>query len=167
MRKHATATVFMFRQVGGQWLVGLIEHPRFGKFMAPGGAVEADENAAEAAHRETLEETGYLVTLAPANLLPFASATTGNLVAGPMWIVEQRVPADGHLDEPHIHVDHLFIAVAHGSAPEDAELRFGWFRQDQLAQLDMFDQTRELIGSCFAHLDQLFGAGAETVPAAR
>jgi 8-oxo-dGTP pyrophosphatase MutT (NUDIX family) len=35
--KHATASVFLFARDEDLWHVGLIHHPRFGKWMLPGG----------------------------------------------------------------------------------------------------------------------------------
>lgn len=36
MIKHATAGAFLLNKQGGQWRLGLIEHPRLGKWMIPG-----------------------------------------------------------------------------------------------------------------------------------
>ncbi|HKR52249.1 MAG TPA: NUDIX domain-containing protein [Pseudonocardiaceae bacterium] len=56
--KHATASVFLFGCDDNAWHIGLIRHPRLGKWMLPGGHVEPDENPAEAALREVAEEAG-------------------------------------------------------------------------------------------------------------
>ncbi len=32
----------------------------------------------------------------------------------PWWITEMLVPANNHLDEPHAHVDHQYVAIAYG-----------------------------------------------------
>ncbi|MGH3430939.1 MAG: hypothetical protein ACRDQZ_25775, partial [Mycobacteriales bacterium] len=64
-------------------------------------------------------------------------------VIAPLWIVEQHVPAEQREPEPHVHVDHLYLALADASAPApDAELPFGWYAADQLAVMDMFEDTR-------------------------
>lgn len=61
----------------------------------------------------------------------------------PLWIVEQRVPAERREPEPHIHVDHLYLAVAEASVPApDAELPFACYAAGQLAAVDMFADTR-------------------------
>ena len=61
--KHATAGAFVFAQLGGEWKLGLIEHPRLRRLMIPGGHVEDDEHCAQAALREVTEETGLRVIL--------------------------------------------------------------------------------------------------------
>ncbi|MGH8882874.1 MAG: NUDIX domain-containing protein, partial [Stackebrandtia sp.] len=63
--KHATASVFLFARAENSWHVGLIRHPRLGKWMLPGGHVEPDENPAEAALREVAEETGLTARFLP------------------------------------------------------------------------------------------------------
>jgi ADP-ribose pyrophosphatase YjhB (NUDIX family) len=57
--------------------------------MPAGGHVERDECAAEAAVREAREETGLDVRLVPV-----------------------RARADNHTAERHVHVEHVFLAVA-------------------------------------------------------
>ena len=112
MTKHATSSVFVFCEVEGRWRLGLIEHPRLGRQMVVGGHVEADETQAEAAVRETVEESGLRVRLlgCPAPSLPVGYPHAR--VAAPWWITELMVPADNHLAEPHVHVDHQYVAVA-------------------------------------------------------
>jgi 8-oxo-dGTP pyrophosphatase MutT (NUDIX family) len=69
--KEATASVYVFRRSGaGEWLLGLMLHPRFGEWLTPGGHVEADESPAEAAVRETAEELGCEVRLLPGPSMP-------------------------------------------------------------------------------------------------
>ena len=63
--KHATSSVFLFCSTDQGWRLGLIHHPRFGRWMLPGGHVEPHENPAEAAVREVSEETG--ITCLPAD----------------------------------------------------------------------------------------------------
>ncbi|MGH3772953.1 MAG: NUDIX hydrolase [Pseudonocardiaceae bacterium] len=141
--KHATASVFLFARADNAWHVGLIRHPRLGKWMLPGGHVEADENPAEAALREVAEETGLAARLLPGPGLDEPDGADEPSVITPLWIVEQHVPAEQREPEPHVHVDHLYLALADASAPApDAELPFGWYAADQLAVMDMFEDTR-------------------------
>jgi 8-oxo-dGTP pyrophosphatase MutT (NUDIX family) len=91
--KHATASVFLFASSGAGWRLGLIEHPRLGRLMIPGGHVEADESQAEAAVREVVEETGLegiRLLEAPAPALP--AGFPHERVASPWWITKQPVP---------------------------------------------------------------------------
>jgi 8-oxo-dGTP pyrophosphatase MutT (NUDIX family) len=141
--KHATASVFLFARGEDAWRVGLIRHPRFGKWMLPGGHVEPDENPAEAALREVAEETGRTARLLAAPGLDEPDGADEPSVIVPWRIVEQHVPAERREPQPHIHIDHLYLALAEASAPTPgAELPFAWYTADQLAVVDMFEDTR-------------------------
>ncbi|MGH3830462.1 MAG: NUDIX hydrolase [Pseudonocardiaceae bacterium] len=156
--KHATASVFLFAWVDDAWHVGLIRHPRLGKWMLPGGHVEADENPAEAALREVAEETGLAAWLLPGPGLDEPDGADDPSVIVPLWIVEQRVRAERREPEPHVHVDHLYLALAEASAPaSEAELPFEWYPADQLAAVDMFADTRARAAYLFDRIDVLAG----------
>ena len=110
--RHATASTFVFCAFAGGWRLGVITHPRLGWVMVPGGHVEADETPAEAALREVAEETGLgglRLIQPPAPGLP--EGFPHGRVDPPWWITELHVPADNHLAEPHVHVDHQYLAV--------------------------------------------------------
>lgn len=154
--KHNTASVFLFGRVEQVWRLGLVAHPRFGKLMLPGGHVEEFENPAEAALRELREETGLEATLVTP--VPAVSADVAGLVQVPMWIVEQVVPADSHYGSSHVHVDHLYAAVAESTAPSLAAAHdFGWYCEPELSTLAMFADTRKLAVSLFACLELVLG----------
>lgn len=160
--KHATSSVYVFSRRPGGWRIGLIRHPRFGRMMPPGGHVEADESQAQAALREVAEESGLAVRLvdAPAAALPdgFRPAR----VAPPWWIVEHPVPADNHLAEPHVHIDHLYVAEACGREPVTQPAHpFGWYAAGDLPGLAMFDDSRVLASALLACLgDEADGVAA-------
>lgn len=159
--KHATASVFLFARDDDAWRVGLIRHPRLGKWMLPGGHVEPDENPAEAALREVAEETGLSARLLPGPGLDEPDGADEPSVTAPLWIVEQQVPAERREPEPHIHVDHLYLAVAEARAPgPGAELPFGWYTADQLTAVDMFADTRARAAYLLDRIDVLAEATA-------
>lgn len=115
MIKHATAGAFVFCRFPGEWRLGLVEHPRMGVLACPGGHVEDFETAAEAAMREVEEETGLRgvrMMGMPSPSLPTGFPGTHSLIPLPVWITEIGVPADNHLAEPHVHVDHMWVALA-------------------------------------------------------
>jgi 8-oxo-dGTP pyrophosphatase MutT (NUDIX family) len=156
MIKHPTASVFVFGQRDGEWRLGLIRHPRLGRWMIPGGHVEPHENPAEAALREVAEETGHRVRLVPPSpRSPCVSVSLDSvIVASPFLIVEERVPPDREPHE-HVHVDHLYVAFAPaGDLVGTGELPVRWHRADELAGLHMFDDTRTLAGLLFTELGQ-------------
>lgn len=161
--KHLTSSVFVFRRFTEGWRTGLIRHPRLHRMMIPGGHVEPEESSAEAALREVAEETGLAVTLVSPPAAPVPHGYRGRRVALPWWIAEYQVQPDNHLDVPHVHVDHLYVALADGRTqpPAGADLPgtglpgaglpgaahpFGWYAVGDLPGLDMFDDARLLAG---------------------
>lgn len=150
MIKQATASTFVFYEFADRWRLGLIEHPRLRRRMVVGGHVEPDETQAEAAVREATEESGLRVRLlaGPSPTLPAGSPHT--LVPPPWWITEMLVPADNHLAEPHIHVDHQYVAIADSPVPvRNPAHPFGWYSVDELDGLPMFPDTVLLAKALF------------------
>jgi 8-oxo-dGTP pyrophosphatase MutT (NUDIX family) len=161
--KHATASSFVFGLHPDGWRIALIMHPLFGRLMLPGGHVESWENTQEAAVREVCEESGLRVQLASplAPSLPAGLPGLRRRVEPPWWVLEQPVPSDNHLAEPHVHVDHLYVAVAGSTDPECTPAHpLSWHQAAELAGLDMFDDTRLLAAVLFADIGQVAGAAA-------
>jgi 8-oxo-dGTP pyrophosphatase MutT (NUDIX family) len=143
VHKHPTSSVFVFRRNGEGWRLGLIEHPRFGRMMVPGGHVEPEESQAEAALREVAEEAGLAVRLVSPPAAPLPGGYRERRVALPWWIVEYQVPRDNHLDEAHVHIDHLYVALADGGPTVGQPAHpFGWYAAADLPGLHMFDDAR-------------------------
>jgi 8-oxo-dGTP pyrophosphatase MutT (NUDIX family) len=149
--KHLTSSVFVFRRFADGWRTGLIRHPRLHRMMIPGGHVEPEESSAEAALREVAEETGLAVTLVSPPAAPVPDGYRGRRVALPWWIAEYQVQPDNHLDVAHVHIDHLYVALADGTPPPaggaglpGAAHQFGWYAAGDLPGLDMFDDARLL-----------------------
>ena len=113
--KHLTSSVFVFGRFTDGWRTGLIRHPRLHRMMIPGGHVEPEESSAEAALREVAEETGLAVTLVSPPAAPVPDGYRGRRVAPPWWIAEYQVMPDNHLGVAHVHVDHLYVALADGT----------------------------------------------------
>ena len=81
----------------------------------PSGHVEGDESQAQAAIREVEEETGLRgvrLLEPPAPALPAGFPATTSRVPLPWWITEMMVPADNHLAQEHIYVDHAWVGLA-------------------------------------------------------
>ena len=171
--KHLTSSVFVFRRFADGWRTGLIHHPRLHRMMIPGGHVEAEETSAEAALREVAEETGLAVTLVSPPAAPVPAGYRGRRVAQPWWIAEYQVKPDNHLDVAHVHVDHLYVALADGTPPPaagaglpDAAHQFGWYAPGDLPGLDMFDDARLLAHLLLAGLASA-ADGTDTTTAAQ
>ena len=160
--RHATAGAFVFcRFADSRWRLGLIEHPRLGRWTVPGGHVEDDECQATAALREVEEEsglTGVRLLEAPAPALPTGFPSTHARVPLPWWIIQQQVPADNHLPEDHVHVDHQYVAVVDDPEPVRAPAHpFAWYWPHELGELRMFEDTRLLAKLLFSCIDDLTG----------
>jgi len=176
--KHQTSSVFVFQRLPGGWRIGLIRHPRLHRMMIPGGHVEQEESCAEAALREVAEETGLAVSLVAPPAAPVPRGYRARRVALPWWIAEYQVPPDNHLGVPHVHVDHLYVALAGCTPPPPGgdqagggaaskarvgadqpgadqpggEHPFGWYAAGELAGLYMFDDARLMALSMLAGL---------------
>jgi 8-oxo-dGTP pyrophosphatase MutT (NUDIX family) len=156
--KHATASTLVFSKLGEQWRLGLILHPLFGKLMIPGGHIEEGETAPEAALREVAEETGLAVRFLPALApdVPGEVVASRRRVSPPWWILEQPVDSDNHVGGPHFHIDHIYVAVASLAEPLTHPAHpFDWHPEPELADLNMFDDTRSLAATLFPQLDAL------------
>lgn len=136
--KEPTASTFVFHRSPAGWRLGLIHHPRLTTWMLPGGHVEADENAAEAALREVREETGLTTArLLPGPAVPLPKGFPHGAVPAPWWVVELPVAPDRHTPARHVHIDHLYVAVTEGGTPEDDPAHpFAWFTPAELTQAD-------------------------------
>ncbi len=160
MIKHATASVFVFCEFPEGWRLGLIVHPRLGKNMIVGGHVEKDETEAEAAVRETTEESGLQkIRLLAGPSLALPVGYPHERVPAPWWITEMRVPADNHLDAPHVHVDHQYVAIADSAVPASEPAHpFDWYAEDELPRLPMFADTLLLAQALFPRIGTLAAA---------
>lgn len=159
MIKHLTAGGFVFCWFPGGWRLGLVEHPRMKVWACPGGHVEDDETAAEAAVREIEEETGLRdVRLLgfPAPVLPGGFPATHSLLPLPWWITEIEVPPDNHLGVPHMHVDHMWVALASDPDPAGEPAHpFAWYTAEELESLPMFADSRALAPQLFGCMSGL------------
>jgi 8-oxo-dGTP pyrophosphatase MutT (NUDIX family) len=168
MIKHATAGAFVFCDFPDGWRLGLVEHPRMGVLACPGGHVEDDESQAQAAIREVEEETGLRgvrLLEPPAPALPAGFPDTHARVPLPWWITEMRVPADNHLSEKHVHVDHVWVGIASDPHPAEQPAHpFAWYTAEEIQELPMFEDARllaKVLFTCVADLSAENLGGAE------
>jgi 8-oxo-dGTP pyrophosphatase MutT (NUDIX family) len=155
--RHITASVFVFNKIDGRWYIGLIQHPRFERWMIPGGHVEPHENQAQTAVREVLEETGLAVRLLSPAVVSMPVGQTYPVVTTPLWIVEEDVPPEPREPSPHIHVDFLYVAVVRdpSATPHRPAHEFRWFTEAELERLGLFDNTALLCKRLFGAIDEL------------
>lgn len=157
MLKHGTSSVFVFAWVEGQWRLGLIEHPRLAMAMIPGGHIEDDETAAHAAWREVREETGLQVRLVSAPSAAVPQGYPHPVMDQPWWITVLQVPRDNHVAQAHVHIDHVFVAIAESIEPlSEPEHPFAWWRREEVLESDVvFEDTRVLAEDLFARIEAL------------
>ncbi|MFI5864677.1 DUF6624 domain-containing protein [Streptomyces sp. NPDC051546] len=160
--RHQTASTFLFSRFGASWRMCVIEHPRHGGYLAPGGHVRELQGEApqEAAIREALEETGYLPRLLPP---PPPVGYPHPAVPGPWWTVDIPAGPDGRTDARHLHRDHIFVGVVPlPYEPQGTpELPARWVDRDYLEVLDTPTDTKVL----GAHLFDVIGAATRPSPA--
>ncbi|WP_377272413.1 NUDIX domain-containing protein [Peterkaempfera sp. SMS 1(5)a] len=159
--KHATSSVYLFAWIGGDWRLGMIEHPRLGGLLVPGGHVEADETPAEAAVRELREETGLEGRFLTPPECALPAGYPHEVVPPPWWTVEIAVSGDNHVAQPHVHVDHHYIAVA--DRPDrtvgTAEHPLHWVTAQELPGLETPLDVRVLGAQLFGRIGALAAPG--------
>jgi 8-oxo-dGTP pyrophosphatase MutT (NUDIX family) len=164
MIKHATAGGFVFHRFPDGWRLGLVEHPRMGVWACPGGHVEEEEAPAEAALREIGEETGLAgVRLLgyPSPAVPSGFPATHAQLPLPWWITEIDVSPDNHLAVPHVHVDHVWVAIAPAARPASVSAHpFTWYTAGEIGALPMFEDSRALAPVLFT---SIIGIGEDVV----
>lgn len=156
--KHATASVFVLRRSGTATQMAVLWHQGLGKWLIPGGHVEANETAADAARREVLEEIGVRVVLFDSSPVRLTSAQGERANPLPLGVVEEVVPSMG--EQPsHVHIDHLFAAAVDEAAPaKAAESEPRWVELSDLPHLDLFRITRTVGGELLRPGSQLAAA---------
>jgi 8-oxo-dGTP pyrophosphatase MutT (NUDIX family) len=135
--RHFTVAVFVVHQ--GRVLLHF--HQKLGRWLPPGGHIEANELPDAAAVREVLEETGVLAHLVGGQGLPIDEPRQLVIPAGIQ--VESIYPG-------HEHVDLVYFAIPDPLVPESARIdpalvkrdRVGWYAPADLAALGADDEMR-------------------------
>ncbi len=102
--RHFTVTTYVLHE--GKTL--LILHPKFHKWMPPGGHLEENETPPEGAKREVLEETGLMIEFLAEEHLWIDTPHAVSLPRPHFCLLEKIPPVK---DKPaHEHMDLIFLA---------------------------------------------------------
>jgi 8-oxo-dGTP pyrophosphatase MutT (NUDIX family) len=134
--RHFTASAIVFDD---QDRVLLVHHNKVGRWLYPGGHVEPNEDPAEAAQREVLEETGIRTAIVGDALFSHPDVITH---ATPFTIIEMDV-VDAAVG-PHRHVDLLYVLRAVSGELSARLDEVGGVRWVPAADLAHFDTPAEL-----------------------
>jgi 8-oxo-dGTP pyrophosphatase MutT (NUDIX family) len=141
MHRHFTATAFI---LDSKKRTLLLWHTRLGRWMPPGGHVDADELPEDTARRECKEETNLDVEIvgeAQTNLFQ-ENPKEGRMLKKPFALLLENIPESIRLNEPkHQHMDFVYIArpIDESQTPKLAEeegTKLQWFTREEIASLD-------------------------------
>ena len=150
MVKHFTTSTYLMNESLTKTLFML--HPKFSKWLPPGGHMEANETPEEAARREISEETGVteIKFIQFHNGKSFVDDRTEMLLK-PHFIMSQLIETD------HYHLDMIFFAVIKEQtyfSPEKHTLK--WFSlQEVKNEQNIFDNVKNLALYAFDELKNI------------
>ncbi len=140
MEKHFTATVYLFHNNK----VLLHKHPKFNKWLPPGGHLEPNETPTQAARREVLEETNLDITFFDLNHLhlDFPHAST---LERPFHILLENIP-EKNSKPAHQHIDLIYLARPVDPSQLNST-EFQWFDATELASIEdeLFSDTQRIL----------------------
>jgi len=107
----------------------LVNHPRYDKWLPPGGHIELHEDPEEALLREIEEETGLAVTIL-SDRLPFESPGTKSILQPAYVDVHEANP-------PHKHIGLMYFVCAKTAQARlsDEHTDIKWFAAEELHDL--------------------------------
>lgn len=140
MERQFTATVYLFHE--GKVL--LHPHPKFSKWLPPGGHLEANETPPEAARREVFEETGLEITFLQQENIQVHAYNAVSLER-PFFCLLENIPECP--DQPaHQHIDFIYIALpAVQPVPTSFANGFQWLTLEEAIVKELFADTQQLL----------------------
>ena len=129
--RHFCASAFVVDPLTKKIL--LVFHPKFRKWVQPGGHIEPDEFPEETVMREVYEETGYKIELIGEHF-----PREDDLVK-PLGIQKNR----GSNGESHIDIIYAAKPLNHVKREADEEIiSYRWFTREELEKLNVFDDIK-------------------------
>lgn len=131
MERQSTATVYLVEKE--RFL--LIFHPKFQKWLPPGGHVEPHESPADAAKREVREETGWEISWFFDEHL-WISTSDVKSFPRPIACAIENIP-EWNETPSHQHIDFIYLAtpLAKQQIPADSLLPSKWFSSEEIKEL--------------------------------
>lgn len=149
--KHFTGSAILVTQ-DTACKVLLVHHKKLNVWIQPGGHLETFENPIEGAIREVKEETGIDVSFFLTEITKLDDLCSQ--LPSPDFFFEETIPAYG--DQPeHFHIDSIYIIkVPFQRAQHQREEAndIGWFGQDEIQNLSMYENTKIMLAKVFATL---------------
>lgn len=156
MKRQFTTSVYILDEDK----VLLIFHPKFQKWLPPGGHIEENELPSAAAKREVLEETGLEISFYSDENI-WVRYPNAKSVERPYLCQLQHVPAYKN-EEAHEHMDQVFVArpLLDKASTNPPELIMKWFTLADLKSIEhlVFSETIEIIQhllTTFSHKESL------------
>ncbi len=137
MERQFTATVYLFHENR----VLLHRHKKLGKWLPPGGHLEANETPPEAAIREVKEETGLDFLFLEDEHLKI-SAYNGTSIPRPFLCLLENIPEYNGVPQ-HQHIDFIFLGTPIAFKEEIPEFR--WLKYEELQHLELFPDVAEVL----------------------
>jgi 8-oxo-dGTP pyrophosphatase MutT (NUDIX family) len=134
--RHFTASAIVFDD---HQRVLLVHHNKAGLWLYPGGHIDPNEDPAQAAQREVLEETGIHTQAIGDELFTHPAVTTH---APPYTIIEMDV-TDAKVG-PHRHIDLVYVLRATSGEPAAQLDEVGSVQWKPLTDLAGLDTPAEL-----------------------
>ena len=143
--QHYVATGYVYKRETDSFL--LIQHKKLGKWLPPGGHLDAGEEPHQGALRELLEETGLRGRIV--NLLHTPDVSTPDVpqLFTPFCILSEVIPA-GPGGPEHIHIDFIYVIEVE---PDDAlnlltkeVTQACWIPAQEIAALETFENVKKV-----------------------
>lgn len=132
MKRHFCASVFVVDPMTKKIL--LVKHPKFNKWVQPGGHIEDEETPEETALREVYEETGIRV-----KLLGDRFPRESDFIK-PLGIQKNRTI------EGNVHIDIIYVGVPIKQDDivfdQEESQEFGWFSRNELENISVFPDIK-------------------------
>ena len=146
MQRQFTATVYLIKN----HKVLLLPHPKFDKWLPPGGHVEENEAPHECALREVLEETGLEIAFYPDEHF-FVSHKNARSIPRPFICLLEDIPT-WNQTLAHQHVD--FIFIGYPIKEELTGFSYRWFSKTEVLRLtekEIFPDCKQIICEILDH----------------